>query len=57
MTPYKIISADSHIMEPPELWVERIGQAFGDFIKDGHCSKKTGCGKGRARFDLTSQGS
>jgi predicted TIM-barrel fold metal-dependent hydrolase len=26
----KIISADSHIMEPPALWVERIDRAFRD---------------------------
>ena len=26
----QLISADSHIMEPPELWVERIDQAFRD---------------------------
>ena len=24
----KVISADSHIMEPPGLWEERIDQAF-----------------------------
>jgi len=26
----KVISADSHIMEPPELWVERMDHAFRD---------------------------
>ena len=26
----KVISADSHIMEPPGLWAERIDRAFHD---------------------------
>jgi predicted TIM-barrel fold metal-dependent hydrolase len=26
----KVISADSHVMEPPELWVERMDQSFRD---------------------------
>src|SRR5262245_46659633 len=25
---YKLFSADSHVSEPPDLWVERIGQAY-----------------------------
>ena len=28
MTPYKIIDADAHMCEPPNLWVERIDQRF-----------------------------
>src|SRR3954471_71101 len=30
MVPYKIISADSHMCEPPDLWVERIDRRFRD---------------------------
>ena len=28
MTPVKIIDADAHMCEPPNLWVERIDQRF-----------------------------
>ena len=28
MVDYKLFSADSHVSEPPDLWLERIGQAY-----------------------------
>ena len=28
MVPYKIIDADAHMCEPPNLWVERIDKQF-----------------------------
>jgi uncharacterized protein len=28
--PFKLVSADSHIVEPPQLWVERIDPRFAD---------------------------
>src|SRR6266487_3759314 len=30
MTPYKIIDADAHMCEPPNLWVEQIDKRFRD---------------------------
>ena len=30
MAEYRIISADSHMCEPPNLWVERIDQKYRD---------------------------
>ena len=30
MTDYKLISADSHVSEPPGLWVERVERAYRD---------------------------
>jgi hypothetical protein len=29
-TPIRIISADSHMMEPPDLWTERLDRKWGD---------------------------
>ena len=26
----KLVSSDSHVMEPPDLWLNAIGQRFGD---------------------------
>jgi len=28
MTEYRLISADSHVNEPPNLWVERVDQKY-----------------------------
>jgi hypothetical protein len=28
MVDYKLFSADSHVSEPPDLWLERIGQEY-----------------------------
>lgn len=30
MTEYRIISADSHMCEPPNLWVDRINKKYQD---------------------------
>lgn len=30
MADYRIISADSHFVEPPDVWAERIDKKFGD---------------------------
>ena len=30
MAGYRVISSDSHIFEPPDLWTERIGPKFKD---------------------------
>ena len=30
MTDYKLISADSHVSEPPDLWSERVDRRFRD---------------------------
>ena len=30
MSTFKLVSSDSHIMEPPDLWLERIDPAFKD---------------------------
>src|SRR5262252_3247296 len=30
MTDYRIISADSHFVEPPNMWAERIDKKFRD---------------------------
>ena len=28
MADYKLISADSHVSEPPDLWTERVDQKY-----------------------------
>ena len=30
MTDYKLISADSHVSEPTDLWVERVDKRYRD---------------------------
>jgi hypothetical protein len=30
MADYKLISADSHVSEPPDLWVERVDKKYRD---------------------------
>ena len=30
MADYKLISADSHVSEPPDLWVERVDRTYRD---------------------------
>ena len=40
MDKYKVISSDSHVVEPPDIWVERMDRSkFGDriphLVKDG----------------------
>ena len=30
MSDYKLVSSDSHIMEPPDLWLERIDSEYKD---------------------------
>ena len=30
MAGYRIISSDNHVMEPPDLWTNRVGREFGD---------------------------
>ncbi len=30
MPPRRIISADSHTLEPPDLWIQTIGDKYGD---------------------------
>ena len=32
MPKYRIISADTHIVEPPDLWTSRLGARFGDRV-------------------------
>ncbi len=30
MTDYKLISADSHVSEPPDLWTSRVDKKYRD---------------------------
>ena len=32
MTVYRVVSSDSHIVEPPDIWTERMPKKFGDRI-------------------------
>ena len=32
MSNYRVISSDSHVVEPPDLWSERMDPKFGDRI-------------------------
>jgi hypothetical protein len=32
MTDYRVISADSHFVEPPKMWAERLDRRFRDLL-------------------------
>ena len=32
MRAYRVISGDSHVVEPPDIWTERMPKKFGDRI-------------------------
>src|SRR5258708_5887386 len=65
MTEYKLISADSHVSEPPDLWTSRVDQRYRDraprlvtdlpgkegayFLYEGHAPHPIGIGLGAGK--------
>ena len=65
MAEYKLISADSHVSEPPDLWVTRVDRQFREraprlvidppglsgayFLYEGHPPHPIGIGRGAGK--------
>src|SRR5579872_1610020 len=39
--PFKLVSADSHVVEPPDLWLKRLDRKYQDRAPRLVCTKKT----------------
>ena len=52
MSNYRVISSDSHIIEPPDLWTSRI-ESLGDIIFSGVLERYPKLQVGAAEYDLS----